>query len=209
MSSELRQHSPSSERNRAPILSVLKRFLPADGEGLVLEIASGTGQHTAWFSAAFPNLTWQPSDLDEHSHASISAWIAHAGVANAHAPLCLDATANWAALKFDIDVVAMLNINMIHISPWEACEGLMSKAGTLLAPGAHLYMYGPYARGGNHTAQSNAAFDQSLRARNSTWGIRNLEDVIDCAVVNGLDHIETIEMPANNLSVIYRRRRPK
>ena len=100
----------------------------------------------------------------------------------------------------------MLNINMIHISPWSACEGLLSKSGGLLAAGCHLYMYGPYARGGKHTAPSNASFDQSLRRRNPEWGIRNLEDVIDCAQACGLDHVETIEMPANNLSVVYRRR---
>ena len=95
---------------------------------------------------------------------------------------------------------------MIHIAPWEACKGLLKKAGAVLASGAHLYMYGPYKQDGNHTAPSNASFDQSLRTRNPTWGIRNLEDVIDCAGAQGLDHVETIEMPANNLSVVYRRR---
>ena len=173
----------------------------------MLEVASGTGQHTAWFAAAFPRLTWQPSDPDERSHASIEAWIAHVGAANARPPLRLDAmAASWADLRFDVEIVAMLNINMIHISPWAACQGLIAKAGTLLPPGGYLYMYGPYARGGEHTSPSNAAFDQSLRGRNPEWGIRNLEYVIGCAGSHGLAHIETIEMPANNLSVIYQRR---
>ena len=205
MSSDLRQHSPSSDRNRAPILSVLRRFLPVDGPGLVLEIASGTGQHTAWFASEFPHLTWQPSDLEERSHASIKSWL-HERVTNARAPLRLDATATeWPELSSKLDIVAMLNINMIHISPWEACDGLLANAGAALAPGGHLYMYGPYKRGGNHTAPSNASFDHSLRTRNPAWGIRNLEDVVDCATAHELDLIDTIEIPANNLSVVYRR----
>ena len=207
MRSDTREYSPSSERNREPILSVLKRILPAQDTGLVLEVASGTGQHTAWFACAFPHLIWQPSDLDTGLHASIEAWIAHEGATNARLPLILDAMAeDWSDVSFDADLVAMLNINMIHISPWRACEGLLAKAGQLLGSGRYLYMYGPYARGGKHTAPSNASFDQSLRARNPQWGIRNLEEVIDCAVACGLEHVETIEMPANNLSVIYRRR---
>ena len=207
MNSDLREYSPSSERNREPILSVLRRILPPSGPGLVLEIASGTGQHSAFFGAAFPDLLWQPSDLDLQLHPSIEAWAAYEGATNVRAPLILDATApEWSREAFDLEIVAMFNANMIHISPWRTCEGLLSKAGDLLPSGRHLFMYGPYARGGEHTAPSNASFDRSLRTRDPEWGIRNLEDVIACANECGLEHIETIEMPANNLSVIYRRR---
>ncbi len=204
MNLDQREHSPSCDRNREPILEVLRRILPSEGGGLVLEIASGTGQHAAWFASRFPHLTWQPSDIDARLRASIAAWIAYEGVTNARPPLALDVAAEWP--DPDYDIVAMLNVNMIHISPWRACEGLMAKAGSLLPADAPLFMYGPYARGGGHTAPSNEAFDRALRARNPEWGIRNLEDVIACATANGLDHVETVEMPANNLSVVYRRR---
>lgn len=206
MTEDHRQFAPASDRNRDPILAVLKRHLPQTGDGLVIEVASGTGQHTAWFAAAFPHLTWQPSDLNADAHHSITAWIAHEGVSNARAPLRLDATAEaWDEIVLDPPPVALLNVNMIHISPWSACEGLMAKAGSLLPEGAHLMMYGPYRRGGRHTAPSNAAFDESLRSRDPSWGIRDLEDVIACAEKNGLGHVETVEMPANNLTVVYRR----
>lgn len=198
-----RRHSPSCDRNRAPILEVLRRILPRDGGGVVLEIASGTGQHAAWFAREFPHLTWQPSDADAGLHGSIAAWIAHEGATNARAPLVLDVAAAWPEAPREL--VAMLNINMVHISPWRACEGLMAKAGELLPPGAPLLMYGPFARGGCHTAPSNEAFDRGLRTRDPEWGVRDLEDVVACAAANGLDHVETIAMPANNLSVIYRR----
>lgn len=199
-----RRHSPSCDRNRAPILEVLRRILPRDGGGVVLEIASGTGQHAAWFAREFPHLTWQPSDADAGLHGSIAAWIAHEGATNARAPLVLDvATACPEAPR---EIVAMLNINMVHIAPWHACEGLMAKAGELLPPGAPLLMYGPFTRSGRHTAPSNEAFDRGLRARDPEWGVRDLEDVVACAAANGLDHVETIAMPANNLSVVYRRR---
>ena len=185
-------------------MTVLRRILPSDGEGMVLEIASGTGQHAAWFAPEFPHLIWQPSDRDLRLQESISAWIAHEGAVNAHPPLALDVTAEWPV--FNLGVAAIVNANMIHISPWRVCQGLMAKAHALLPTGAPLFMYGPYAREGRHTAPSNESFDESLRIRNPEWGIRNLEDVIACAAEHGLDHVETIEMPANNLSVIYRRR---
>ena len=207
MSSDLREYSPSCERNRESILTVLKQILPSAGEGLVLEVASGTGQHSAWFGRALPHLRWQPSDLDSHLHPSIEAWATHEGATNVRTPLVLDVTSDeWPQEPFDSEVVAIFNANMIHISPWRACEGLLSKAADLLASGRHLFMYGPYTQGGVHTAPSNESFDQSLRTRNPDWGIRDLEDVIACARAYGLEHAETIEMPANNLSVIYRRR---
>ncbi|MEQ8248886.1 MAG: DUF938 domain-containing protein [Alphaproteobacteria bacterium] len=207
MSADLRQYAPACDRNRDPILAVLKRHLPNAGDGLVLEVASGTGQHTAWFAQAFPHLTWQPTDAHEPAHDSIRAWIAHEGAANARAPLHLDAAAgDWPDLGADPGLIAMLNVNMIHISPWAACEGLLANAGRRLPPTGLLVMYGPYKRGGAHTAPSNAAFDESLQGRDPAWGIRNLEDVIERADAAGLDHVETVEMPANNLSVVYRRR---
>lgn len=207
MTTDQRQHSASSERNRAPIQSMLERYLPTQGDGLVFEVASGTGQHIAFFAGAFSNLTFQPSDLNEDAHDSIKAWVAHEGVTNVRPPMRVDASEiELVDLVFDLPVVAMVNINMIHISPWAACEGLMSAASRLLPSGAHLFMYGPYAKNGKHSAPTNAAFDESLRARNTAWGIRNLEDVIACATGNDLEHIESVEMPANNLTVVYRRR---
>lgn len=204
MNTDLRQHAPAAERNRAPILDVLRRLLPAKGPGTVLEVASGTGQHAAYFAAAFPHLTWQPSDANQDAHASIAAWTE--GCANARPPLSLDATAPAWRLETESPLVALFNANMIHISPWAACEGLMAKAGTHLPAGAHLVMYGPYRRSGAHTAPSNAAFDESLRARDPAWGVRDLEAVVACADANGLDHVEAVDMPANNLVVVYRRR---
>ena len=206
MTTDLRQYSNSSERNRAPIRSILERYLPTQGDGLVFEVASGTGQHAAFFASAFSNLTFQPSDLDENAHDSINAWVAHEGVVNVRSPIQFDVSEfDPIDLVFDSPVVAMLNINMIHISPWAACEGLMSAAGRLLPSGAHLFMYGPYTKNGTHSAPTNAAFDESLRTRNTAWGIRDLEDVVACAAGNALEHIESVEMPANNLTVIYRR----
>ena len=207
MTTDPRQHSASSERNRAPIRSILQRYLPTQGEGLVLEVASGAGQHTAFFAGAFSNLTFQPSDLNESTYDSINAWVAHEGVTNVLPAIRVDArNFDPGDFMFTLPVVAMVNINMIHISPWAACEGLMSAAGQLLPSGAHLFMYGPYANNGTHSAPTNAAFDELLRARDTEWGIRNLEDVVACAVRNDLDHIETVEMPANNHTVVYRRR---
>jgi len=200
-----RQHAAPAERNRDPILAVLRRYVPADGVGTVLETAAGSGRHSVHFAAAFPHLTWQPSDPSDDAHASIRAWTAHEGLANVREPLALDVTAEAWELDLDGPLVAMLNVNMIHISPWTACEGLMAKAGDLLAPGGILFMYGPYKRNGSHTAPSNEAFDASLQDRNPAWGVRDLEAVIACAEAAGLAHVETVEMPANNLSVIYRR----
>ena len=207
MTTDLRQHSASSERNRAPIRSILERYLPTQGDGLVFEVASGAGQHTAFFAGAFSNLTFQPSDLNEGVYDSINAWVAHEGVTNVLPPMRVDASKiDPVDLGFNSPVVAMVNINMIHISPWAACEGLMSAAGRLLPSGAYLFMYGPYANNGTHSAPANAAFDESLRARNAAWGIRNIEDVVACAAGNDLEHIESVGMPANNLIVVYRRR---
>jgi len=193
-----RRDAPATERNRVPILEVLRRVLPA--EGLALELASGTGQHAAFFAAALPTLTWQPSDPDPILRASIAAWTE--GLPNVRPPVELDATRRpWPIARAD----AVLCINMIHITPWAACLGLLDGAGTVLPAGGVLYLYGPYRRGGAHTAPSNAVFDADLRARNPAWGVRDLEAVEAAATAAGFTLAEIVEMPANNLSLVFRR----
>lgn len=195
------QTSPSVARNRGPILDVLSRVLPA--RGTVLEIASGTGEHAAHFTAALPGLLWQPTDRDADALRSIAAHRAMAQLPNLLAPIVLDVTAQpWPVERAD----AVVSINMIHISPWSAAEGLMTGAARALAPGGVLFLYGPYKEGGEHTAPSNAAFDLSLRARDPAWGVRDLGDVKTLADQHGFDFIERVAMPANNLSVVFRRR---
>ncbi len=199
-SPDLRQFSPAAERNSPFILEVARRHLPS--RGLVLEIASGTGQHVAHFASALPALEWQPSDPNTASHPSINAWVSAACLTNVRPPLTLDAAADtWSIDQAD----AIMCINMIHISPWAATEGLMRGAARLLPEGGVLYLYGPYKRGGQHTAPSNVEFDASLKARNPEWGVRNLEDVLALAGTHGLNLAEVAEMPANNLSVVLRR----
>jgi len=197
---DARHVAPAAERNREPILSVLRRVLPASGQ--VLEIASGTGQHIVHFAAALPGLTWQPSDPDEAARESIAAWTAHAGLANVRAPLALDVLqAPWG-----VDAAqAVVCINMIHIAPWAAAQALFAGAGRLLAPGGVLFLYGPYRRGGAHTAPSNAAFDAQLRAADPAWGVRDLEDVAALGEAAGLALEEVVPMPANNFSLVFRR----
>jgi hypothetical protein len=201
-----RLYAPATQRNREPILAVLRRVLPAAGG--VLEIASGTGEHAVWLAAHFPGLAFQPSDPDPEQRASIAAWIAFTGVGNVRAPLDLDAAAtDWErSAALPADLAALLCINMVHISPWAATLGLLRGAGALLPAGGLLYLYGAYKRGGAHTAPSNAAFDASLRARDPEWGVRDLEAVAAAAADQGLALEEVVEMPANNLSVILRRR---
>ena len=195
---DARQFAPATARNREPILAVLRRVLPA--QGLVLEIASGTGEHAVHFARALPGLIWQPSDPNSMARASISAWVEEAGLPNLRPPLSLDVSAEtWPLTRAD----AIVCINMVHISPWRATLGLMRGAGRTLGPGGVLYLYGPYKRDGQHTAPSNAAFDESLRQQNPEWGVRDLERVIEVAEAQGLRHRETVAMPANNLSVVF------
>jgi len=193
--------SPSAARNRGPILDVLRQWLPASGE--VLEIAAGTGEHAAWFSAAFPDLAWRPTDADPDALETIDAWREAAGAPNLLTPLHLDASQAdpWPVAHAD----AVVCINMVHISPWAATEGLMRGAAQVLPPGGVLYLYGAYKEGGVHTALSNAAFDESLRTRNPAWGVRDLEAVTAEAEKNGLRLVARIPMPANNLSVVFRK----
>jgi hypothetical protein len=199
-----RLSSAATQRNRDPILAVLRRALPP--RGAVLEVASGAGEHAVWFARHLPELVFQPSDPDAEGRASITAWIAHQGLANVRAPLALEAAADRWQLPQDIarELVAVVCINMIHISPWEATRGLLRNAAAVLPAGALLYLYGPYRRGGAHTAPSNAAFDASLRERDPAWGVRDLEAVVAAAAGFALE--EVVEMPANNLSLLLRRR---
>ncbi|RKT21114.1 uncharacterized protein DUF938 [Paraburkholderia sp. RAU2J] len=198
----LRQRSPSAERNREPILAVLRDALPATGR--VLEIASGTGQHAMCFAGALPGLDWQPSDADADARASIAAWIAHEGLRNVRAPLALDVhQPDWGV---DAALDAVVCINMIHISPWSAAEALFAGASRRLVDGGVLYLYGPYKRGGAHTAPSNDAFDQQLRSRDPEWGVRDMETVIALGASVGLVCDEPIAMPANNFSLVFRKR---
>ena len=203
-----RSYAPATQRNREPILAVLRRVLPASGA--VLEIASGTGEHAVWIAANLPGLVLQPSDPEPDNRASIAAWTRFTGVANVRAPLAIDVAAPaWEAGEgVPSDPAAILCINMIHISPWAATLGLMRGAGALLPPGGVLYLYGAYKRGGAHTAPSNASFDQSLRARDPEWGVRDLDAVSAAAAGAGFAPEEVIEMPANNLSVVLRRGAP-
>ena len=196
----MKRRAPAAERNREPIAAVLREALPA--RGTVLEVASGTGEHAVHFAAAFPALDWQPSDPDPEALASIRAWRDEAGLANLREPLQLDAAAAaWPVDRAD----AIVCINMVHISPWAATAGLMLGAGRLLSAGAPLVLYGPYRRAGIATAPSNEAFDQSLRARDPQWGLREIEEVEAEAGRNGLRLERVVEMPANNVTAVFRR----
>ena len=198
--SEKTRHFPATERNRNVIADVLSRILP--DTGTVLEIGSGSGEHALYFSEVFPELTWQPSDPDPLNLQSIQAWAASASRTNLRLPLSINAS------DFTLPIEAadaIMCINVIHISPWDATEGLMRNARHLLPPGGPLYMYGPYRVGGRHTSRSNEAFDSSLRDQNETWGVRDLEVVMAEAQKNGLTFVEHVEMPANNQSLVFRR----
>jgi SAM-dependent methyltransferase len=195
-----RLQAPATLRNREPILDVLREVLPPSG--LVLEIASGSGEHAVYFAQHLPRLTFQPSDPDAAALQSIAAWTRDAGVTNVLPPVLLDASSSdWPAATAD----AMICINMIHISPWRASEGLMQGAAKLLRPGSPLYLYGPYRRADVVTAPSNDAFDAALRERNAEWGLRDLEAVAKLAHSVGFSAPAITEMPANNLSVVFRR----
>ena len=193
-------HAAATERNRGPILEVLRRVLPP--AGLVLEIASGTGQHVAFFARELPALRWQPSDPSPVHLDSIRAWTVASGADNVAAPLQLDVElAPWPVAHAD----AILNINMIHIAPWSAAEALFRGAARLLPPAGVLFLYGPFKRDGQHTAESNARFDERLRGEDARWGVRDLGDVQALAAAAGFAAPEVIAMPANNLSLVFRR----
>ena len=220
--SDARQHAPATQRNRRPILEVLRQHIPTPG--VVLEIASGTGEHACFFANHLPHCQWLPSDTNELSLRSIEAWRRQIDLPNLYPPILLDVTqAPWSieqenapipapplepdpalsTTQIRPNIRAIVNINMIHISPWSACEGLFAGAGRLLPEGGVLYLYGPFKRDGQHTAPSNAAFDQSLRSRNAEWGVRDLDVVTAVAQSQGFLRQDVIPMPANNLSVIF------
>jgi SAM-dependent methyltransferase len=193
--------SPSAERNKAPIAKVLKEVLPA--HGMVLEIGSGTGQHIVHFAKEVPHLRWQPSERDEDSVRSIQAWRSFEAADNVCEPLLLDvAEQSWPLTS----AVAVLSLNMIHIAPWTAAEALVRGARAILQPGGLLFLYGPFRRAGQHTSPGNEAFDQQLRSNNPEWGVRDLDDVATLASRHDFAAPDIHEMPANNLSIVFRRR---
>ena len=197
---DARETAPSPERNKQPILAVLVRVLPP--RGLVLEIGSGTGQHVAHFAKALPALTFQPSEMDVERHASIEAWAAAGNLLNVKRPLAIDVTKHpWPMSAAD----AVVCINVIHISPWEVTLALMAGAGKILPAGGVVVTYGPYMHGGVHTSQSNEAFDESLRARNPLWGVRDIDEVAEVAGNEGLALEKAVAMPANNFTLVWRK----
>jgi SAM-dependent methyltransferase len=201
MVADAAKSAPAAGRNREPILGVLRDVLPRPG--FVLEIASGTGEHAVWYSTALPDLTWQPTDRDPDALSSIAAWRATAGLANLLPPLVLDAASDiWPVTRAD----AVVSINMIHIAPWSAAQGLVAGAARVLSADGLLFLYGPFRENGAHTSPGNAAFDADLRARDPSWGIRDLDEVAALAERFGFKAPERIAMPANNLSLVFRRR---
>jgi hypothetical protein len=197
--SDDRQYAPATVRNRDFILDVLRDVIPKTG--VILEIASGSGGHIVHFAKNLPSLLFQPSDPDADARLSVAAWVKATDVSNVRSPIALDASSPvWPIASAD----GIICINMIHISPWEATVGLINGAAAVLPPGSPLYLYGPYKREGFATAPSNQAFDQSLRDRNPTWGLRDLEAVAALARSVGFLAPVITEMPATNLSVVFR-----
>jgi len=196
-----RRSAPAALRNREPIADVLAGWLP--DTGVVLEIASGSGEHALHFAKRFPNLEWQPSDVHPDALASIAAWRAAAGLANVRAPIAIDsATPDWPIGHAD----AVLSINMVHISPWASALGLIGGAARVLPAGGPLILYGPWLKDDVPTAQSNLAFDADLKQRDPRWGLRRVEDFAEAAAAEGLELVKTQQMPANNLMLLLRRR---
>jgi hypothetical protein len=196
-------------RNHRPIRAVLQPFL-AGKSGDVVETGSGTGQHVVDFASHLPEITWWPSDLNEQHLKSIAAWRAHAGLANIRSPLRIDlSNPAWCPEMHDgngpANLLAVFCANVIHIAPWRVAEGLFVGAGRYLQPEGRLFLYGPFKRGGKHTAPSNAAFDKSLRDQNAEWGVRDIDDIQKLAASVCLNLIENVEMPANNLTLVFER----
>ena len=193
--------APAALRNREPVADVLVDWLPESG--LVLEIASGTGEHAIYFAERFPAVKWQPSDVHADALSSIAAWREAARLPNIGEPLALDAgSANWPIEKAD----AVLSINMVHISPWESALGLIAGASRILSPGAPLILYGPWLKDDIEAAASNLAFDADLKRRDPRWGLRRVEDFAAAAASKGLELVETRTMPANNLMLLLQGR---
>lgn len=199
----IRQSAPSTARNREPILNVLQRILPHGAR--VLELASGAGEHAVFFAHMLPGVIWQPSDPDPTARSSIAAWVEAEALSNVLAPKDIDVRNDLWGLENEGPFEALVAINMIHISPWAATLGLMAGAGRLLRPEGALYTYGPYTRDRRHTAPSNDAFDAWLKTLDPSFGVRDVADVENAAAQHGLFLHEIVEMPANNLSLVFRR----
>ncbi len=200
---DARLFSPSAGRNRDVIAATFAGVLAKGAH--VLEIGAGTGEHAVAVVSARPDLRWRPTDPDPQSRASIAAWAAHAGLDQIAAPVALDARdAPW-PVEHDGPFDALVSINMIHIAPWSAALGVLAGAERLVTPGGQLVFYGPFAHGGVHTAPSNAEFDASLKARDPSWGVRDLDAIVAAAAPHGLALDRTIPMPANNQVVVFRR----
>jgi hypothetical protein len=201
----LKKYAPATQRNREAILDILKLVLPPTGT--ILEIASGTGEHGVFFAPNLSPRKWLPSDPNPTLRDSITAWSQELKCDNLYPPLNIDASDRlWEVennSQPDLSITALVNINMIHISPWSACLGLMAGACRILTSGGILYLYGPYKINAKHTAASNQAFDESLKMQNPEWGVRDLDEVIEVAKQNHFTLLNTYQMPANNLSVVF------
>ena len=198
-------YSTAADRNKQAILEVMVGLVPAHGNAL--EIASGTGQHVAWFASGLPGWTWQPSDVQPDGFASVNVWVTEQGVRNVRSPVVIDVMAhNWLPGQQFFDLIYCAN--MLHIAPWATCAALMRGSAQHLAPGGRLVTYGPYLEDGVSTSPGNLAFGQSLRERNPAWGIRLLEDVVLEAAKTGLKLIARHAMPANNLLLVWARQQP-
>ena len=199
-----RMFSPSTARNREPIRAVFLKTMP--GSGKILEIGAGTGEHAVYLAEALPDVAWLTGDPDETARASISAWIDAAKLPNLCGPHAIDVTETAWGVEDHAPFDGLVSINMIHIAPFAAAQGLFAGASRLLRPGGKLFLYGPFARDGVHIAPSNEAFDASLKSRNVTWGVRDLErEITPLAQKNSLALEDVVEMPANNLCVIFRK----
>eukprot|EP00105_Crassostrea_gigas_P017603 XP_011435450.1 PREDICTED: UPF0585 protein C16orf13 homolog isoform X1 [Crassostrea gigas] len=200
---------PAAERNKEVVLNVLKDHLPTDKAGRALEVASGSGTHVALFAQHFPKIIWQPSEIDQQCLQSISAYKEHYGLQNVEEPFTLDVTTPVESWKDgnlqSASLDAVVNMNMIHISPWDTAVGLFRGCGTLLKSGGLLFLYGPFAVHGTLTPESNVSFDASLRQRDSRWGVRDVDDVEHLAEQNKMSLIKTVDMPANNKTLIFKK----
>jgi len=198
-----KRDAPATHRNRDPILAELRRWLPGPDRLRVLEIASGTGQHAAFFAARLPHVHWQPSEVDGDGLASIAAWAAEAALENLAPAVAIDVRETSWPVEAGFD--AVFNANLIHIAPWEVALALFAGSARMLHPGGLLLLYGPFRVDGEHTAPSNAAFDVDLRRRDPSWGVRDLTDIDAVAAENGLPRIAMQEMPAQNRLLVFRR----
>jgi hypothetical protein len=200
----MKQTWPAPERNKQPILDVLSRAFPE--RATVLEIASGTGQHAAFFAEHRPGWTWQPSDHDAENLASIAAWVTESQLPNLRAPIRIDVLeADWKLSEVEL-LDAIFCANMIHIAPWSCCLGLIQGAARYLRSSGRVALYGPFMLAGEHTSESNATFDASLKARDPAWGVRDADQVIALCAEVDLRFVERVAMPANNQTLVFERR---